>query len=124
MRQRMRKELLKPVQGYFSLKQDKGGIVDIEFIVQYLVLLRAHEYPELLNWTDNVRLLQTLAETGIIDESTAYILREAYLIYRADVHRKSLQEKKPIVPEDKFRILQNKVKEIWNYFMENNENKD
>lgn len=116
MRERMRKELSKPVPGTFNLKQDKGGIVDIEFMVQYLVLLKAHEYPELLNWTDNVRLLQTLAETGIIDEYTAYFLREAYLIYRASVHRLSLQEKGPMVPEDKFRDLRKKVQEIWNYF--------
>ena len=119
MRERMRKELLKRIQGSFDLKQDKGGIVDIEFIVQYLVLLKSNEYAELLNWTDNVRLLQTLAETGIIDEYTAYFLREAYLIYRAAAHKLSLQEKSPIVPEDKFGDLRKKVKEIWNYFMEN-----
>ncbi len=41
MRERMRKELLKPRAGHFDLKQDPGGIVDIEFLVQYLVLLNA-----------------------------------------------------------------------------------
>ena len=51
MRERMRKELSSPNPKLFDLKQDTGGIVDIEFLVQYLVLLRSCEYKELLKWT-------------------------------------------------------------------------
>ena len=65
MRQRMRRELLKPEPGIFDLKQDRGGMVDIEFLVQYLVLLNSHDQKQLLKWTDNVRLIQALAQTGI-----------------------------------------------------------
>jgi glutamate-ammonia-ligase adenylyltransferase len=119
MRDRMRKELLKPEAGMFDLKQDIGGMVDIEFLVQYLVLLKSHEYRALLQWTDNVRLIQTLITTGAIDEYTAHILKHAYLIYRAAAHQASLQEKPAQVPRGKFSHLRNRVEKIWNTFLGN-----
>jgi glutamate-ammonia-ligase adenylyltransferase len=119
MRDRMRKELLKPEAGIFDIKQDIGGMVDIEFLVQYLVLLKSHAYPALLQWTDNVRLIQTLITTGAIDENTAHILKHAYLIYRAAAHQASLQEKSAQVPWEKFSHLQNRVEKIWNTFLGN-----
>lgn len=118
MRERMRKELLCREPGIFDLKQDTGGIVDIEFLVQYLVLLKSHEYPQLVRWTDNVRLIGVLAETGIIDDITAYILRKAYLIYRSIGHRLNLQEKTASVPENRFGSLRKKVGEIWELYLQ------
>ena len=117
MRDRMRKELLKPEAGLFDLKQDTGGMVDIEFLVQYLVLLKSNEYPGLLQWTDNVRLIQTLIATGAIDEYTAHILKHAYLIYRAAAHQASLQENPAKVPRDKFSHLRSRVEKIWDTFL-------
>jgi len=117
MRERMRKELLKPVVGVFDLKQDRGGIVDLEFLVQYLVLLKSYQYRALLRWTDNVRLIQTLISTGAIDEYTAHLLKHAYLIYRAAAHQLSLQEKPAKVPQEKFSHLRSRVEKIWNAFL-------
>jgi glutamate-ammonia-ligase adenylyltransferase len=119
MRNRMRAELLKPQRGMFDLKQDTGGMVDIEFLVQYLVLLKSHEFPALLQWTDNVRLIQTLITTGAIDEYTAHILKHAYLIYRAAAHQANLQEKPARAPEQKFIHLRHRVERIWNAFLDN-----
>jgi glutamate-ammonia-ligase adenylyltransferase len=119
MRNRMRTDLLKSEPGMFDLKQDTGGMVDIEFLVQYLVLLKSHEYPELLQWTDNVRLIQTLIDTGAIDEYTAHILKHAYLIYRAAAHQASLQEKPAKVPQEKFNHLRNRIEKIWQTFFKN-----
>jgi glutamate-ammonia-ligase adenylyltransferase len=113
MRQKMRQELLKPMAGRFDLKQDSGGIVDIEFLVQFLVLLHAQRHSALLDWTDNVRLIQTLITTGVLDEFDAHILKHAYLIYRALAHKLSLQEKPPRVPVEKLRRLREKVIELW-----------
>ena len=113
MRERMRKELLKPNPKVLDLKQDIGAMVDIEFLVQYLVLLNSYKHTDLLQWTDNVRLLQTLIGTGIMDEFTAHQLKHAYLIYRAAAHQLSLQEKPAIVPRQKFDHLQKRVAEIW-----------
>jgi glutamate-ammonia-ligase adenylyltransferase len=118
MRDRMRRELSSPEPEIFDLKQDNGGIVDIEFLVQYLVLLKSGEYNELTRWTDTVRLLETLNQTGIMEAHIAHLLKEAYLTYRAAVHRLSLQEKPAKVPENKFRSLRKKVHEIWNEFMD------
>jgi glutamate-ammonia-ligase adenylyltransferase len=112
MRERMRTQLLTREDGLFDLKQDVAGMVDIEFLVQYLVLLKSHEYPELLQWTDNVRLLQTLIETSVMDENSAHILKHAYLIYRAAAHQLSLQENPAKVPLEKFAHMRTRVREI------------
>ena len=82
-----------------------------------MVLLKSHEYPAMLQWTDNVRLIQTLITTSAIDEYTAHILKHAYLIYRAAAHQASLQEKPAKVPEEKFNHLRNRVEKIWNTFL-------
>jgi len=119
MRERMRKELMKPENGVFDLKQDTGAMVDIEFLVQYLVLLNSHKYAGLLKWTDNVRLIQSLIETGTMDEITAHVLKHAYLIYRAGAHQLSLQEKPAKVPRGKFDHLQRRVEEIWQSYFKN-----
>ncbi|MBT8371158.1 MAG: bifunctional [glutamate--ammonia ligase]-adenylyl-L-tyrosine phosphorylase/[glutamate--ammonia-ligase] adenylyltransferase, partial [Deltaproteobacteria bacterium] len=116
MRERMRKKLLNPEDGVFDLKQDIGAMVDIEFLVQYLVLLNSHKFDGLLKWTDNVRLIQTLIESGAMDENTAHVLKHAYLIYRAAAHQLSLQEKAAKVPQEKFSRLQKRVSEIWHAF--------
>ncbi|MGB5423597.1 MAG: bifunctional [glutamate--ammonia ligase]-adenylyl-L-tyrosine phosphorylase/[glutamate--ammonia-ligase] adenylyltransferase [Desulfobacterales bacterium] len=118
MRRRMRRELLKPQSGVFDIKQDTGGIVDIEFLVQYLVLLYASDHPELLDWTDNVRLIHTLIDSDVIQEYDAHLLKHAYLIYRAVAHKLSLQEKPARVPVERFSRLRQKVEELWKFFIE------
>jgi len=118
MRQRLLKEREQADSNLFDLKQGIGGITDIEFIVQYLVLLNAHKHPELIRWTDNVRMLETLSETGAIDSQTAEILRQSYLAYRSQAHRLSLQEKPPQIPTTEFTGLREKIIELWHRFME------
>ena len=117
MRERLRREHSGKDLQRFDIKQDIGGIVDIEFLVQYLVLSKSHEHVALLQWTDNVRLLQTLIETGIMEDYQAYFLKEAYLTYRAVVHRLSLQEKPALVSEGRFRSLRENVATIWKHFL-------
>ena len=116
MRRRMRAETRRSGEGLFDLKQDPGGIVDIEFLVQYLVLRQAHRYPELVRWTDNVRLIQTLIGSAVLGEITAHVLKHAYLIYRAAAHQLSLQEKPSLVPVEKFERLQQRIRRIWAAF--------
>ena len=117
MREKMRAEHVDWGSHVFNIKQDIGGIVDIEFLVQYLTLLNAHQYESLLQWTDNVRLLQTLSETGVLTDNQAHDLKEAYLIYRAAVHRLNLQEKPSVVAESRFQSLRSTVTNIWRQFM-------
>ncbi|NNF98420.1 MAG: bifunctional [glutamate--ammonia ligase]-adenylyl-L-tyrosine phosphorylase/[glutamate--ammonia-ligase] adenylyltransferase [Desulfobacteraceae bacterium] len=113
MREKLRQAQQVHQKGSFDLKHGVGGIVDIEFIVQYLVLVSAHKYPDILRWTDNVRLLQSLAANHIIDGYTAHFLRHAYLIYRAVVHRRNLQEATTMVDTERFRELQKGVERVW-----------
>jgi len=117
MRERMRREHLKPERGIFDLKESRGGMVDVEFLVQYLVLRHAHRYPQIIEWTDNVRLLQSLMESEVIDEKTAYLLRKAFLTYRAAIHRLNLQEKPTRVSADRFLFLREGVRRIWDRFL-------
>lgn len=113
MRDKMRRNLFKPQPGTFDLKQGNGGIVDIEFIVQYLVLRYAHRHPQLTVWSDNVRLLETLAECKIISTATAEFLKSAYLTFRAEIHKRNLLEKPDRVPDTQYGDLRDRVSALW-----------
>ncbi len=94
MREKMRKNLATPTSRQdheFHIKQDPGGIVDIEFMVQYLLLRHTADHPELARWSDNMRLLESLEREGIIDTETRSQLSHAYLHWREEVHHQSLQ---------------------------------
>lgn len=118
MREKMRGKLSKAGEGMFDLKQDPGGIADIEFIVQYAVLRWAHEHPALLQWTDNVRLLQTLSDEGLLDVQDARLLADAYRTYRAEVHRVALQETMAVVEAQAFVEWRQGVTRIWHDLLE------
>ena len=74
----------------FDLKQDPGGIIDVEFIVQYLVLGYAHKHPELTGNLGNIALLRIAAELGLIPAGLANPVRDAYREYRRRQHVKRL----------------------------------
>jgi glutamate-ammonia-ligase adenylyltransferase len=116
MRNRMREHLLPDgdtKDGEFHLKQGHGGIVDIEFMVQYAVLAWSHRVPELAHWSDNVRILETLGREGIFEQSECDALTEAYLAYRSAAHQLSLQQQPGVVPADRFADLRNAVEAKW-----------
>ncbi|MCZ6708833.1 MAG: bifunctional [glutamate--ammonia ligase]-adenylyl-L-tyrosine phosphorylase/[glutamate--ammonia-ligase] adenylyltransferase [Gammaproteobacteria bacterium] len=73
-----------------DLKRGSGGIVDIEFVVQYLVLAWAHEYPVLAEYTDNIRILETAEHFQLLPARMAQNLRKAYLALRSEWHRSVL----------------------------------
>src|SRR5690606_32461201 len=73
-----------------DLKRGSGGIVDIEFMVQYLVLAHAHEHPDLAVYPDNIRILETAERLELLPAPMAESLREAYLALRAEWHRSVL----------------------------------
>lgn len=97
----------------FDLKQDAGGIVDIEFMVQYAALAWSREHPALLRYTDNIRILEGLEEAGLIPASDASLLREVYKIYRSAAHRQALQNQAGVVSGDQFEIQRREVMRIW-----------
>lgn len=113
MRGKMREQLDKAKSGEFDLKHSQGGIVDIEFMVQYGVLAWACQHPQLLEFTDNIRLLQQLSEAEIITAADAEILSNAYRTYRDRVHGLKLQEQPAIVAAHEYTALREKVQACW-----------
>jgi len=76
--------------GLFDLKHDRGGMIDIEFIVQYLVLAHAHRYPQLTGNLGNIALLKIAGELGLIPLATAMTARDGYREYRRLQHAQRL----------------------------------
>ena len=97
----------------FDLKQDAGGIVDIEFMVQYAALAWSQTHPSLLRWTDNIRILEGLEEEGLMPAEDASLLREAYKAYRSAAHRQALQKDPGVIPGDQFADERRQVLRIW-----------
>lgn len=93
MREKMRTHLLVNKDNLIDIKQSKGGIVDLEFLVQYLVLAHTHCFPNIAIWSDNLRLLDSLNEFGIIEDHTRKTLIDAYLTIRHVNHRVQLSNK-------------------------------
>ncbi len=94
MRQKMKDHLgssnEQKKHGIFHLKQDAGGIVDIEFMAQYMVLAWSGSKPDLAHYSDNVRILEDAAQAGCLSSEDATALMHAYLRERAESHRLAL----------------------------------
>ncbi|NNH00131.1 bifunctional [glutamate--ammonia ligase]-adenylyl-L-tyrosine phosphorylase/[glutamate--ammonia-ligase] adenylyltransferase [Acinetobacter sp. ANC 5414] len=94
MRQKMKDHLGSSKEqqkdGIFHLKQDAGGIVDIEFMAQYAVLAWSGSNPDLAHYSDNVRILEDAAKAGCLSSDDATALIQAYLSERAESHRLAL----------------------------------
>jgi glutamate-ammonia-ligase adenylyltransferase len=116
MRGKMREKLLSDKateDGEFNLKQGDGGIVDIEFMVQYAVLAWSHHEPELAHWSDNVRILKTLGRKGLFEQQECDALTQAYLAYRSAAHQLSLQQQPGVVPAGRFDAERAVVTRKW-----------
>ena len=116
MREKMSKHLLSnehPEEGEFHLKQGAGGIVDIEFMVQYAVLAWSHRVPELARWSDNVRILETLGREGLFEQQECEALTQAYLAYRSAAHQLSLQQHESIAAAGSFVAERAAVSAKW-----------
>ena len=117
MREKMRGSLDKSNGQQFDIKQGVGGIADIEFMVQYSVLRWAYKHPDLLDWTDNIRLLDSLARHRLFEGEVAELLAENYRALRAVYHRKALSELPGLVPEDELLREREAVQALWQRLM-------
>ncbi len=113
MRQKMRRELDRSTADSFDLKHGPAGLVDIEFLVQYLVLANAPGRPALIEFSDNIRQLDALARTEILGEATALGLQDAYRAYRTRHHHMTLNGERPLVPAGEFAAERGAVSELW-----------
>ena len=118
MRQRMRVELDTSNAEKFDLKQGAGGIVDIEFMVQYAVLSEAAQYPAMLEFTDTIRLAKAASETDLITTGQAQELIDIYQQYRSHLHHRVLQGLDHCVPLVNFEAQRARVIQIWQQLFE------
>jgi len=119
MRAKMVKHLSTEGDNQFALKHDRGGIADIEFLVQYCVLRFAHEFPVLIEFTDNVRQIQSMLDCGLIKSGEADLLTYAYRAYREMAHRLVLQEVAIKVDSCQFVIYRRRISELWKSWLVN-----
>ncbi len=100
----------------FHLKQDAGGIVDIEFIVQYLVLAYAHQHSDLTRYTDNIRILDIIQTHHLLDEQSIHVLVEGYKALRSYSHRLALQKQSNTISINDYKdVLTHKhnIENLW-----------
>jgi glutamate-ammonia-ligase adenylyltransferase len=117
MRERMRRELGSGDPARFDLKQDAGGIADIEFLAQYWALKWAHDYPPVAMYSDTIRQLESAASADLVPQASVDVLTAAYREYRAAAHRLSLDGAGAIVPATQFAAARQAVRQLWNATM-------
>jgi glutamate-ammonia-ligase adenylyltransferase len=99
----------------FDLKQDTGGMIDIEFIVQYLILRHAAPHPQLVADIGNIALLKLCGEMGLIDAGLAGEVANAYRAFRKLQHQIRLQgEERARVEVERVANEITAVKRLWN----------
>ncbi|MBM4191549.1 MAG: bifunctional [glutamate--ammonia ligase]-adenylyl-L-tyrosine phosphorylase/[glutamate--ammonia-ligase] adenylyltransferase [Gammaproteobacteria bacterium] len=113
MRERMRHELAKSKTDQFDLKQDRGGIADIEFLAQYWALREGVRHPAVLMYSDTIRQLETLASGDLIPQQTVDVLTRVYCAYRMRNHHRSLREESGIIDASEFVAERAAVARIW-----------
>jgi len=119
MRSKMRKHLNRAQEGQFDLKQSPGGMVDIEFIAQYLVLINACQSPQkLCNWSDNLRIFATCRDLALLTQAEATSLTDAYCHLRDAAHRLTLNKQSRIVSDQLFVDEREAVLKIWHKLLD------
>jgi glutamate-ammonia-ligase adenylyltransferase len=113
MRERMRRELSASQAGQFDLKQDRGGMADIEFLAQYWALNWADRYPPVAHFSDTIRQLESVASAALVPQETVDRLVRAYQHYRQTAHRRSLEGLSGVVDAQDFQADQAAVAAIW-----------
>jgi glutamate-ammonia-ligase adenylyltransferase len=117
MRERMRRELSKGSAERFDIKQDPGGIADIEFLAQYWALTWSQRYPAVVMFADTIRQLESVASAALVPQAEVDRLTRAYRAYRGTAHRLALAGEAPLVPQEDCRAMRADVTRIWDTAM-------
>ncbi|MDH3513430.1 MAG: bifunctional [glutamate--ammonia ligase]-adenylyl-L-tyrosine phosphorylase/[glutamate--ammonia-ligase] adenylyltransferase [Gammaproteobacteria bacterium] len=113
MREKMAAEKVNHDATQADIKHDPGGIVDIEFMVQYWVLRWAHDHPGLTRHTENIQILEALEAEGLLEPERARLLTEAYRRYLSVEHRLKLMERGSLANPAELGNWPERVREIW-----------
>ncbi|WP_373741144.1 bifunctional [glutamate--ammonia ligase]-adenylyl-L-tyrosine phosphorylase/[glutamate--ammonia-ligase] adenylyltransferase [Neisseria sp.] len=96
-----------------NVKYARGGVVDVEFIVQYLILAHSGEHPQLLDNYGNIALLSIAAGCGLIDSYLAGQSRTAYRFYRQHQHNTKLRDAEKVNVDDELLAYYRSVRKLW-----------
>jgi glutamate-ammonia-ligase adenylyltransferase len=118
MRQRMRKELDRSNAMQFDLKHGSGGIGDIEFLVQYLVLNFAKAHPDVIFYSDNIRQLDALTTAGCLERAVGDRLQDCYRSYRLRQHHLVLDGQRPLAGATEFQAERQFVTSVWDQWLD------
>ncbi|MDR2209226.1 MAG: bifunctional [glutamate--ammonia ligase]-adenylyl-L-tyrosine phosphorylase/[glutamate--ammonia-ligase] adenylyltransferase [Azoarcus sp.] len=97
----------------FDLKHDPGGLVDVEFLIQYLILGHAHEHAELTLNLGNISLLGIAANLGLIPADLAAACADSYRALRQHQHRRRLNNLPSRIPQSDAAALREPVRALW-----------
>lgn len=99
--------------GGFHVKDDPGGLVDFEFIIQYLVLGHAHDHPRLVGNLGNIALARIAGEVGLVDPARARAAADAYRTLRRIQHRLRLNGEGDRLPENSVAEERQAITDLW-----------
>jgi len=102
---------------WFDIKQDAGGVADIEFLAQYWALRWAKDYPPVVMFSDTIRQLESVASAALVPQATVDTLTSAYRAFRTRSHHLSLAGAEAIVPATEFGAEREAVTRVWNEAM-------
>jgi [glutamine synthetase] adenylyltransferase / [glutamine synthetase]-adenylyl-L-tyrosine phosphorylase len=117
MRNRQRRELSRAASGEFDLKQDAGGIGDIEFLAQYWALSWAEDYPPVALFADTIRQLESVASADLVPQARVDVLTGIYRAYRTRLHHRSLDAQGAVIPAAELVAERAAVIAIWDQVM-------
>ncbi len=118
MRKKMRKQLDGSTNSVFDLKHGRGGIGDIEFLVQYLVLKAADTHPEVIVYSDNIRQLDALVAIGRLEAVSGERLQEIYRGYRLYLHHRALDSRDALCDAGLFESERDFVAASWSEWLD------
>lgn len=113
MREKMRSAKISRHSEKFDLKQGSGGIVDIEFMVQYKVLRWANEYPQLTDHTETLDLLDALVKLELLEPDQHRILSMAFSNWLEKSFQLKLNGLDAVISDSAEKLLRHQVTEIW-----------
>jgi len=113
MRDRMRRAKDESNEQQVDVKQMAGGLIDIEFIAQFVALRYGAECPELLIFTDAIRILETLESAGLASYDDIKTLTNAYRRYRRSIHAQALQRQRAMIAHGDWTDMRAAVARLW-----------
>jgi glutamate-ammonia-ligase adenylyltransferase len=99
--------------GWFDVKHSPGGMVDAEFVVQYLILLHANAHPSLSDNVGNIALLQRAEKLGLLPVGVGQAAASAYRVLRHVQHKARLNEEPTQVQEPSLNAEQSAIRVLW-----------